>query len=271
MVGIESSNSKKHWLTRHLTGLEHTVHVGSTPSYLGNVELGDPVSSHPYNQSALKLIEVTRMAGGMALDCGAGQRDFTSEHLVQIDIAPCPNVDILCDAQALPFVDSCFDLVMSFSALEHIANPFLATAEIKRVLKPGGIIYVDAPQIVAEHGYPSHFFNMTRFGLRKLFEGMTLEAHSVPTSGQPAIALHSIAAHFRAGLSAGERDRFDKMTLAELLAIPPKELGKMLGRPFDSDRLWKIAATTCAIFRKPGPSRLEVPIEELPQFRSWAG
>lgn len=56
----------------------------------------------------------------------------------------------LCAAQAaaLPFADGCFDLVVSFSTLEHIPDPALrrrAFAEIARVTRPGGQVAITVP------------------------------------------------------------------------------------------------------------------------------
>jgi len=42
------------------------------------------------------------------------------------------------DVQLLPFKDGTFDLVYSFSVLEHISDPNAAFCEMHRVLKPGG-------------------------------------------------------------------------------------------------------------------------------------
>lgn len=43
------------------------------------------------------------------------------------------------DAQELPFRDNSIDFIYSFAALEHVPQPERATAEIARVLKPGGV------------------------------------------------------------------------------------------------------------------------------------
>jgi SAM-dependent methyltransferase len=266
MSGASMVGFKQRWLAEHLIGAENAMLVGNALSFIGEAKQVGPVSAHPYNQSAVKLLEAVEAAGGMALDCGAGRRDFTADHLVQIDVMPYPNVDVLCDAQALPFVDASFDLVMSFAVLEHVANPFEAAAEIMRVLKPGGIIYVDAPMVVTEHGYPSHFFNMTRSGLRKLFEGMDCRAHAVPNSGHPTQALHTVLSTFRAGLPKSERAAFDQMTVAEIVALSHKELQRKMCQNFHPDVKWKLAATTCAIFHKPGADLLDFTVDALPQF-----
>lgn len=266
MDGSQSAGRKQRWLTQHLRGAENATSVDGVLSFIGATTQVGPVSAHPYNQSALRLLRAVEATGGMALDCGAGQRDYLADHLIQIDVMPYPNIDVLCDAQALPFADDSFELMLSFAVMEHIPNPFLAASEMMRVLKPGGAIYVDVPQIAVEHGYPSHYFNMTRFGLRKLFEGMDHAAHNVPNSGHPSQALHTVIANFRAGLPKIERAAFDRMTIAEIMANPPKHLTRTLCQDFHPDVKWKLAATTCALFRKPGADLLQVPMSELPQF-----
>ena len=46
-------------------------------------------------------------------------------------------------AEALPWEDSSFDVVVCVDVLEHVKNPRQAIAEIARVLKPGGLFCFD--------------------------------------------------------------------------------------------------------------------------------
>lgn len=49
--------------------------------------------------------------------------------------------DVRCaDARALPFGDRHFDLVTSSHMLEHLADPQPALGEMRRVLRPGGVL-----------------------------------------------------------------------------------------------------------------------------------
>jgi SAM-dependent methyltransferase len=48
-------------------------------------------------------------------------------------------------AEALPFADATFDLVYCYSTLEHVADAGRAVAEMVRVLRPGGRLYLHTP------------------------------------------------------------------------------------------------------------------------------
>jgi len=77
------------------------------------------------------------------------------------------------DAQRLiAFADGQFDLVYSHQVLEHIPKPWLAGAELVRVLKPGGIGIHTTCAYNPRHGLPA-FNDYYRFlpdGLAELFD-----------------------------------------------------------------------------------------------------
>jgi SAM-dependent methyltransferase len=51
------------------------------------------------------------------------------------------------DARELPFDDGSFDAVFSYSVLQHLAKEDMprVVAEIRRVLRPGGIVWIEMP------------------------------------------------------------------------------------------------------------------------------
>jgi len=49
------------------------------------------------------------------------------------------------DGSILPYVDGCFDIVFSMHVVEHTQNPELYLTELFRVLKPGGVVFLDLP------------------------------------------------------------------------------------------------------------------------------
>ncbi|MFZ5366547.1 MAG: class I SAM-dependent methyltransferase [Patescibacteria group bacterium] len=54
---------------------------------------------------------------------------------------------VMADAKSLPFNDNSFDLVFSQGLIEHYQPPNLLISEQKRVVKPGGFILIDVPQL----------------------------------------------------------------------------------------------------------------------------
>jgi 2-polyprenyl-6-hydroxyphenyl methylase/3-demethylubiquinone-9 3-methyltransferase len=51
-------------------------------------------------------------------------------------------------ATALPFPDASFDSVISSECIEHTPDPVAAVAEMLRVLKPGGHLFLTTPNLV---------------------------------------------------------------------------------------------------------------------------
>jgi SAM-dependent methyltransferase len=56
------------------------------------------------------------------------------------------------DGQALPFRDDAFDTVFSHAVIEHVANPLVYLREIRRVLKPGGWVFLQTAPYLAPSG-----------------------------------------------------------------------------------------------------------------------
>lgn len=56
------------------------------------------------------------------------------------------------DGQALPFRDAAFDTVFSHAVIEHVAAPLTYLREIRRVLKPGGLVFLQTAPYLAPSG-----------------------------------------------------------------------------------------------------------------------
>lgn len=118
----------------------------------------------------LSVLQQTLSHPGRVLDLGCGPRDQAipilslGHQYVGVDYSG-ETADILADAHSLPFSSACFDFVLSYAVLEHLHNPFLALAEIGRVLKPGGTMCG-----TVSLGEPFHdsFFHHTVWGLISL-------------------------------------------------------------------------------------------------------
>ncbi len=96
----------------------------------------------------LRVLEIGCGAGGML---GPLQR-YGQVHGMDIDaeyLGYCRNrgfTRLLCGSgHDLPFRDGSFDVVALFDTIEHIPDEARALAEVRRVLRPGGTLFVSVP------------------------------------------------------------------------------------------------------------------------------
>jgi SAM-dependent methyltransferase len=88
--------------------------------------------------TALSLAEETGYAVGLDLDArfaGAGTRLRAERRIANAGF-------VQGNAQALPFRDESFDLVFSHSVIEHVTSAEAYLRECRRVLRPGGRLYL---------------------------------------------------------------------------------------------------------------------------------
>jgi SAM-dependent methyltransferase len=57
---------------------------------------------------------------------------------------------ICANAEAIPFPDNSFDIVTCQTVLMHVTNPEKVISEMRRVLKPGGLLFVAEPSTLAD-------------------------------------------------------------------------------------------------------------------------
>jgi SAM-dependent methyltransferase len=86
---------------------------------------------------------------GPILEIGGGSGNFkaTVPNAISSDIVLAPWLDVVCDAQRLPFADSSYANIMMIDVLHHIENPVRALAEARRILRPGGRLIACEPAI----------------------------------------------------------------------------------------------------------------------------
>jgi SAM-dependent methyltransferase len=90
--------------------------------------------------------------------------------ITSLDINPIRKPDILCDACDMQgkVADNSYDMAILMEVLEHIPTPDRALAEIRRVLKPGGILIGSTPFLFPIHGAPHDYYRYTTHGLQYL-------------------------------------------------------------------------------------------------------
>ncbi|MDO8733460.1 MAG: methyltransferase domain-containing protein [Actinomycetota bacterium] len=120
----------------------------------------------------------------LAVDVGSGNTRLM-DGIVNVDLMPYPNVDVVTSVDGLPFADDSIDLLFSIAVLEHVPDPHAAIAELVRVLKPGGQAYVFVPFIQGFHAAPYDFQRFTRPGLERALNALTIVRTESfgPTSG----------------------------------------------------------------------------------------
>lgn len=96
---------------------------------------------------------------------------FSNARYVGFDFYPGDNVDVVGDAHALSghFERESFDIVFTRACFEHFALPWIVAEEMMKVLKVGGIMFVETHFSYASHERPWHFFQFSDMGLRALF------------------------------------------------------------------------------------------------------
>lgn len=125
-----------------------------------------------------ELIREHVAPGNRLLDAGCGRylefsKEFSHDvQVVGIDLGPaldtcnrCSPYGVCGDLEQLPFPPNSFDLVISRSVVEHLANPRQVFREFHRVLKPGGKVILSTPN---KYDYVSILASLTPYRLHRV-------------------------------------------------------------------------------------------------------
>lgn len=124
---------------------------------------------HVNNLPSPKILELGTRKWG---ENSTHHRDlFPNSVYTMTDFIDGDDVDVVSDVHDLKeFESGTFDAVFSASTFEHIQFPWVASVALLRVLKPGGVLFVQTHQTFPVHGYPSDYTRWTDVGLRSMFE-----------------------------------------------------------------------------------------------------
>ncbi|MFQ3322418.1 MAG: SAM-dependent methyltransferase [Pseudomonadales bacterium] len=95
---------------------------------------------------------------------------FPESEFYGCDMREGQGVDIVLDLHQIDLPSGAAQTVIALDTLEHVERPWEAMAEIKRVLKPGGIAILTSVMRFPIHGYPNDYWRFTPEGLRSLFK-----------------------------------------------------------------------------------------------------
>jgi SAM-dependent methyltransferase len=162
-------------------------------------------------------------ATGRLLDVGCGEKPYRAlpsavREWVGFDDPSNRGADVHGHAEALPFSDEVFDTVLCTQVVEHVRDPKAVIAECARVLRPGGVLIVTAPQYWEVHEAPHDYFRFTPLGLQMLVEGCGLSVQESLREGTgvkvAAQAINLSVQHW------GERHAFGRSLLVRAVKVP---------------------------------------------------
>lgn len=129
-----------------------------------------------------ELVRVLPGLEGTVLDLGCGLKPYRklmarAAGYTGADIEPKPGLDVLLvPGGPLPFADASFDVLLCTQVLEHVADLEGLCAEMRRVLRPGGMLVASVPFIYQVHGSPHDYRRFTEYGLTAALTGFQVES-----------------------------------------------------------------------------------------------
>ncbi len=98
------------------------------------------------------------------------RNNFQHANYTGFDYYAGENVDVVGDAHELTkYFDKKFDLIFSSAVFEHLALPWKAAAEIIKLLKVNGCVFIETHYSYCSHERPWHFFQFSENALDALF------------------------------------------------------------------------------------------------------
>jgi SAM-dependent methyltransferase len=192
--------------------------------------------------------------GRRVADVGAGDAPyrelFAHADYVTVDWSNSPHegardVDIQASADAIPVEAASFDVAMATQVLEHVPDPGKVIAELHRIVRPGGRVYLTAPLAWELHELPYDYYRYTPEGLRHLLESAGFASVVVEPRTDCFTTLAQLmlnARHAMGRAADGLDDRRD--AAAALLTEVAEKMAELA--PLDTARILPLGYTATA-------------------------
>ena len=149
----------------------------------------------------------------------------------------------------LPFAGETFDVVFSHTVFEHLKEPVSALREIRRVLKPGGIVALRSPDWA---GFIVHPLSPALKGALELFQRIQLANGGDVLAGRK-LKDWAETAGFRGAKWSGSYDHTDDIPgIAEFLACQLELHGNNGGSSLDRNTLAEYISAYRQLPSQPG-------------------
>jgi len=149
----------------------------------------------------LKLINQHQKEKGALLDIGAGTGDFlkaaSNDGWRTVGVEPSEKARIIAESKGISFapntaqlLNASFDVITMWHVLEHVPDIEKQIAELKRLLKPDGTIFIAVPNFKsydakhygeywAAYDVPRHLWHFSKSAIKILFEREKLQLKNV--------------------------------------------------------------------------------------------
>lgn len=216
-----------------------------------NVPPSEKVSQ---NIPVFSVISFIDRRDAVVLHLGSGNVPSTDPRVISLDVLPCEHVDLVADAEELPFQNNTVDYVESGAVFEHIHNPLTTIKEVKRILKPGGIFYIDTAFMQSYHGYPGHYYNMTPLAAESgIVDDFVMMQSAVPDTATPLVSVTSLVDRFLSYLPEDDKARLLSMPLSDVLKVMKSDLSSKnpLLSQYSEYAMRSMAASFLVLAKKP--------------------
>ena len=114
----------------------------------GYADFNSPEEHFAYRELS-QFVDAYKLQSQKCLEVGCGRGlfqdlvvDYTGVDLSNAVAHRMHKPFVACDAASLPFATGLFDALWSVTVLEHVPDPEAALTEMRRVLKPGGLLFL---------------------------------------------------------------------------------------------------------------------------------
>lgn len=129
---------------------------------------------------------------------------FPNKKYIGADMRPGPGVDRVLDLHQIDLPDESVGTVLMLDTLEHVEYPRRAMDEVRRILKPEGVLILGSVMNFPIHDYPYDYWRFTPEAFRSLLKTFS---HAVVVAAGESLFPHTI-------VGVGFKGRVDGLDLS---------------------------------------------------------